>query len=438
MKKTCYSLLCAASLLSLPLPGLAADVTADSATIFRFESRDLNGAKKETLLPATQFLGLDAEKLADGNLSLHLYGWGRADLADKSYSSSATDGSITYGYLQYRFTEAGADLRAGRFFVREGIVNEQVDGVSARTGLPYGFVLSAFGGAPVHTRHLFGETSDGKGDSIFGGRAGYRYKGMFEVGLSGVYEGTAPTLTAYSNGSHRLVGGDVWYRPHRIVEIAGHTSYNPETDGIAEHSYLLTLKPAARLTVSGEFNEQHQRSYLYAWSMFSGAALNPSDRSRSVGGSASYAINATLELAADYKHYSREFGTADRYGADARVTYLNGSVRGGIGYHYLRADEGFAISANPSGSYQELRAYALHDTKGYFAAVDALGYFFKEKIYNESSAWETQVSLGYHLTPALALSGDLSYGRNPQFTEEVKGLLRLTYNMTLSGTGGKK
>ncbi|OGU14622.1 MAG: hypothetical protein A2076_15020 [Geobacteraceae bacterium GWC2_53_11] len=80
----------------------------------------------------------------------------------------------------------------------------------------------------------------------------------------------------------------------------------------------------------------------------------------------------------------------------------------------------------------------MRDTKSYFAALDLLGDIFTDKIYNQSSAWETTASLGYHFTPVLALSGDLNYGRNPQFTEEIKALLRLTYNMTYTGIGGKK
>jgi len=32
----------------------------------------------------------------------------------------------------------------------------------------------------------------------------------------------------------------------------------------------------------------------------------------------------------------------------------------------------------------------------------------------------------------------MSYGRNPDFTEETKGLVRLTYAMTFEGKGGKK
>jgi hypothetical protein len=166
--------------------------------------------------------------------------------------------------------------------------------------------------------------------------------------------------------------------------------------------------------------------------------LNPTDKSSTAGLIVSYEVSKNLELAADYKHYSREFGSADRFGGEARVNYKDNSIRGGLAYHYLNAGEGFAITPNTSASYHELRCYAMRDTKSYFTAIDLLGDFFKEKVYNENSAWEATASLGYHFTPALALSGDVSYGRNPQFTEEAKALLRLTYNMTYTGIGGKK
>ena len=437
MKKLCCTLLCAASFAAASSAVLAADVTVDSSTLLGISRRDIPGASKETLIPATQFLGLTADKLADGNLSLHLYGWGRADLADKSFNNDTSTGSLTYGYLQYRFNQA-ANIRAGRLFVHEGIVNEQVDGISARTDLPLGFGLSAFGGATVHTAHISGESSDGKGDTLYGGRANYRYKGLLEVGLSGVYESAAPTLVTRAAVEYHRVGGDIWITPFKTVDIIGHSSYNPETKKMAEHSYLLNFKPVQKLVLTGEFNQYNDQSFLYAWTMFSAALLNPGDKSGSVGLRASYEISKNLELAADYKHYRREFGSADRFGGEARVNFQDHSIRGGIAYHYLNAGEGFAIGTNPSASYHELRCYAMRDTKSYFAAVDLLGDFFKDKVYNENSAWEATASLGYHFTPALALSGDASYGRNPQFTEEAKALLRLTYTMTYAGIGGKK
>lgn len=422
-----------------PLPFVAqAETSVDSTTILRIEQRDVGGSTKQDILPATQFLGLDMDSLGDGNLSLHFYGWGRYDLLDKSFNNERADGSLTYGYLQYRFKQANAEVRAGRFFIREGIVNEQVDGISLRSDLPLGFGLSAFGGATVHTVKLFGETSDGKGDVLYGGRANYRYKGMLELGVSGVYESKAPTLTNHTKGDHRLLGMDLWLSPVKMVELMGHTSYNPETKTAAEHTYLLNVKPIKHLLISAEFNEHRDKSYLYAWSMFSGAALDSREKSRSTGGRISYDLTPAVELSADYKHYTRDLGNADRFGADARFKFLNNSVRGGIAYHYLRAGSGFAIGTSPSASYHELRAYALHDTKTYFAALDVIDYIFNDKIFNENSAWEAIASLGYHITPALALSGDLSHGRNPQFIEETRGLIRLTYNMTYSGKGGRK
>jgi len=411
----------------------AAEVSVDSNTMIRFGQHE-----KHSIIPATEFLGLDAKNLADGNLSLHFYGWGRAHLADNSYNDDKTEASLTYAFLQYRIKDADADLRAGRHFVRDGIINEQIDGVSARTSLPLGFGISAFGGATVHTANLTGENSDGKGDYIYGGRASYRFKGMLELGISGLYEDDAPTLANYTNGSHRLAGGDIWLSPHKIVDLSGHSSYNTETSSLAEHSYLLNVRPVSRLLISGEFNEQRDRSLLYSWTLFSGAGLNPADKSRSTGISASYEISKGIEAAADYKHYTRKTGSADRSGGNLKLAFLDSSVRCGIGYHYLQADKEFALSGNSSASYHELRGYAMHDSKSYFAAIDLLGLFFKDKIYNESSALEAVLSLGYHLTPALALSGDVSYGRNPQFTDETKGIVRLTYNALFEGKGGKK
>ncbi len=439
MKKTCCTLLCAASIFASPCVTLAADVTIDSTTMLGIAKRDISGSSKETIIPATQFLGLTADKMADGNLSLHLYGWGRSDLADNSYNNDKNAGSLTYGYLQYRFNHANANVRTGRFFVREGVVNEQIDGVSARTDLPMGFGLSVFGGATVHTAHLSGETSDGKGDTLYGGRANFRYNGLLEIGLSGVYESAAPILkTLHAAGDYRRVGGDIWVTPIKTIDIVGHSSYNPETQQFAEHSYLFNLKATQKLVLTGEFNRHFEQSYLFPRTTFSATLLNPNDKSSSAGGSTSYEISKNVEISGDYKHYTREFGSADRFGGETRVNYKDNSVRGGIGYHYLNAGQGFAITPYTSASYHELRCFAMHDSKSYFAAVDLLGNFFKEKIYNQSSAWEATTTIGYHFTPALALSGDLTYGRNPQFTEEAKALLRLTYNMTYPGTGGKK
>ena len=441
MKKVLTRLLASLSLLALPAAALA-ETTVDSTTMFRLFQDSRTGFATKDFAPVTQFLGIDTDKLGDGNLSLHLYGWGRLDLADKSYNNDQADVSLTHGYAQYHFNQANAQARLGRFFVHEGIVNEQIDGVSARTDLPLGFGISTFGGATVHTVHMPGENTDGKGDGIFGGRLNYRYKGMLELGVSGVYESTAPVLNATDGnfGSHRLIGGDVWLSPHRMVALMGHTSYNTETEGVAEHTYLLNVKPLHGLVLAGEFNEHRERNFFFSSVMFSSMVERLNEKSRSVGGSASYELNKMTEISGDFKHYTRDFGQADRFGGDIRFTMMDKMLRTGFAYHYLRSGPDFAAvpSTTPSGSFHEVRGFAMHDTKGYFSALDAIGYFFKQDINGRPSALELIGSLGYHITPAIALSGDISYGKNPQFVDELKGLIRLTCNMTYPGIGGKK
>jgi hypothetical protein len=87
MKISCTRLIPACFLLVLPGAALSAEVSVDTTSIVRIEQRADTGVPKKDIAPATQFLGLDVTNMADGNLSLHAYGWGRADLAEKSFNN---------------------------------------------------------------------------------------------------------------------------------------------------------------------------------------------------------------------------------------------------------------------------------------------------------------------------------------------------------------
>ena len=450
MKKILTRWLAAAALAALPAAALA-DSSLVSTTLLRFSQDARSGADTRTFAPLTEFLRIDAGKLGDGNLSAHLYGWGRLDLGKHQLSPGGTQeggvaGSLSYGYLQYRFGAANAQARAGRFFLHEGIVNEQLDGVSARSDLPYGLSVSAFAGAPVHTTHIPGQNSDGKGDGSFGGRLGYRYGGLLELGLSGVYETQAPALgdpaLAGRFGDHRLVGSDLWFSPLAQLQLMGHTSFNAATGGLAEASYRLQGKPLKGLLVTGEFNEYHDRDMAYSSALFAtllnGNNLNQD--SRSFGASASYSVSDQLEASADYRHYVRNIGKADRTGAELRYTLPEAALRAGLGYHYLRASPQFSIvpTSSSTGLFHELRCYAMHDSKSYFASLDLIDYLFTKDVEGRGGAWEMSGSLGYHLSADLSLSGDLSYGSNPQYSDELKGLLRLSYTTKITGQGEAK
>jgi hypothetical protein len=418
-----------AVLLCLPSIALAVDFAGNSFTILRFEQRAFPGFDKKTVVPATEFVRLDADNLGYENLSLHLYGWGRADLADRSTADGTAEGNLTYGYMEYRFPKANGRIKAGRFFIFEGVASEQVDGVFARADLPAGFTLSVFGGAPV----LLDRDTKSKGDYIVGGRLAYRLAGILELGVSGLHEGAVKLESGTGPRDDRqLVGGDIWLRPLKMVELNGHTYYSASTGGVAEHSYLLTVTPVKDFSVSAGYNDIRFKDY-FAFSNLR-TLFNPDagDTLKSYGAGVTWTAAKPLEIIADYKRYERDnLGDSDRYGVEARLRLADGKSRSGLSYHRLDA-------ANTLNSYHEARGYSLYDAVQYFASLDAIGHFYDDKIFNKKTAFEVIASLGYRFLPTLALSGDLSYGENPRLTEELRGVLRLSYDFTVSYKGAKK
>lgn len=425
----------------LPSNLLALDAGVNGTTIVRYEERSVPGFDKQTMAPATQYLGIDVGKAADGNLSFHLYGWGRADGADKSSSSGSTDAALSYGYLQYRFPKANAEVTLGRQYLYEGGVVEQFDGISARSDLLEryeGLALSTFAGRPVATDRV----DDHKGSLLAGGRLSYRVAGVTEVGLSISHESGAaarrydkPTNSAtVVKDTREMAGFDVLYTLNRLIELNGRSLYNLALKEFAEHSYVIVARPTRGLSLTGSYS-QHQFKGYFA------SASNPflfkpsdADEEASYGGSASYALNAATELTADYTFYDRKTkGTSARLGLGGRLTLVDGKLKTGLDYHRLNAAKGI-------NSYHELRGFALYDPGRYYASLDAIAQRYDDPLpYLNTSkiAYEVIASGGYRLRPWLLLSGDLSTGANPQYGDQVKGLLRLTfaYSTTTGGVG---
>jgi hypothetical protein len=410
------------------------NLNVEGNTIFRFEQRSVPGLAKQNLAPATQFLRADLDNIGDGNLSLHLYGWGRLDLADKSTSEGSTDGDLSYAYLSYRLPRANAEIRAGRFFIYEGVANEQIDGISARADLQKGMTLSLFGGAPVRL-----DWSKNKGDYIVGGRGSWRLPGILELGVSGLREGGVVIDPASgATDDRKMVGGDIWLAPFRATELSGHTFYNASTGGIAEQSYFLTVKPLKVVTVSAVYNEQHFNDYFFYSNLRS--LFNPVNGGdlKSYGGGVTVIVAPPVEITADYRRYNRTSdvstdnnGNSDRYGAEARVTLFDRKVRSGFSYHRSDGASGF-------NSYAEVRGYCLYDANRYVVSLDAIDQYYRNSVSGKKNAFEVIASTGIRIMPELALSGDLSYGQNPRLNDELRGALRLTYNYETASKGAAK
>lgn len=221
-----YLLLC---LVPALLPGRAgaADVTIHSDTIFRFLQRDTLTTRDARVLPLYEYLQADFGRGNARGLSLHLYGWGRADLGNSDFYQEDATGQLLYGYLEYSRPFSNFNLRLGRQYVIAGLANDSIDGLSLFTDLGPYFALSLYGGLPVALDTAAGRS----GDSIYGGRLAHHFGTRYEVGLS--YrkvenDSQVQDQKAAIDLALALPGG---------VNLSGRSSYNLESDGFGEHFY---------------------------------------------------------------------------------------------------------------------------------------------------------------------------------------------------------
>lgn len=416
------------TLLLCAMPALAvAETSLSGTTLVRFEQRSLPGFDKQSIIPATQFLSLESAGIADPNLSLHVSGWGRVDLADNS-TAKGSDGSLNYGYLRYLFPQANAEVKAGRFFVFEGVSSENIDGLLVKSGLVKGLAIAVFGGAPVHPTG----SVDNRGDYIAGGRFSFSAPAFLELGVSTVFEkGLVSGPLSKLRDTRQLVGGDIWLKPFAVADLKGRVAYDTVNQGIAEQSWLLALQTWGNSTLSVDYSQYEFKE------LFAGSALRSLFNPDQNGGQKAAGVGFTfqpakpLEVTASYRHTEREqSGASERFGLQGRLNLFENKGLAGLSY--------FRISA-PSGinSFHETRGYFLYTAARYSASIDAILNLYDDSINGSRSGFEVQGSAGYRLLPALNLSCDVSYAENPAYSSEVKGLVRLTYNYD-SGRGVAK
>ncbi len=443
----------------------AQDIQVQSTTVAQLWKLDTPGMDTRTYAPAVQFLGIDASGLGYEGLTLHLFGWGRGDLADASLPGGKKgDGDLTYGYLRYRFATANAEIKAGRFAIHQTGGFEQVDGVSAQTDLKGGFTVSAFAGRPVHYGNLPAadrEDYEFQRDFIFGTRVGYRVPKVGEFGVSYLQDGTKtagdldqPSLYDFTR---KQVGVDLHVAPHARFDLTGRTLFDvashPETlpgledpSRVAEHDYNVSVKVVETVSVSGAFTERNFRAYFAGTTLPSLFRQDERGKFNAYGGKVVWQAMDGLQVTADYRHTRREsYGDANRMGAEVRWLFSEKKLQTGFGFHRVNADDVLAPGAQMASyglSHNELRAWATYELGRYFASVDGIYQSFDDEanpnLNGKSNAYEVVASLGWKPTENLKISGDLGVGSNPLFRTETRGLVRVEYRFGLGRKGGSK
>jgi hypothetical protein len=420
------------------------------------------GFDAKTYTPATQWLGIDATQLGSEGLSLHLYGWGTTDLGYVKASGAKADGDLTYGYLDYRFDRANAEVKAGRFTVNQGGGFEQVDGVSGRTDLRGGFAFSFFAGTPVRYRPDDPQASKDyayQRDVIYGGRLSLRLKSLGEVGVFYLQDGSkspknlpVPEPVDYTR---KQVGADIHLVPVSTVDFSGRTILDvadhadqpagtPKPSDIAEHDYRLRVKLPGQFSVSGNFAERNYYAFFAGTTMPSLFRQDDRDKFRGYGANLTWGGPSSVEVVGDYRHTHREtYGDTNKFGADVRWSATD-KVMTGFGAHRVNASE--ALLVDPlvpafSLSNDEVRAWVMYTADKVTASADAILYKFDDSrnpnLNGQTSLYEVVGSLGYQVTPSLKVSGDLGFGTTALAKHEMTGLLRAGYRFGFGRKGGR-
>ncbi|WP_240731854.1 hypothetical protein [Geobacter sp. FeAm09] len=367
--------------------------------------------------PAYEYLRLsvaDTDK-DGGRTSLHVGGWLRGDLGDKSARDRYADADVQYGYLSYQGARNNFQINAGRQFVAEGVATERLDGLYLRNDFAAGFSAAAFIGSPVVT-----EPSFKADDLLFGGRIVHSMPAYYSVGVS--------ALKSFADSSRyrEEEGIDLWLHPVKQLDITGRSSYNSLTNGWMEHAYAISCVPLDNLRLYGNLGNINYKDYFYRVTTsalsFTNRLIDPNEQVMTLGGGLAYTPVKNFTIAADYKHHNYEIAQgADYYGG--KLSYSRPRSLA-AGFSVYRMD-----GKVDKLKYWEYRVFASKTLGKTDLALDVidLNYDSTLSMNNVRNALTVAVAASHEINESLKVGADIDYSRNPDFDNEVKGLVKLTY-----------
>jgi hypothetical protein len=410
--------------LCLPISVSAAEMRIQSDTIFRGFERDTATEKDGAVIPVYEYLQIDVDTPDQPGLAVHLYGWGRTDLADNDYFTDATAGELLYGYLEYSRTEARFNAKLGRQHVFAGVANETVDGLRISSDLGRYFSGSLYGGQQVAL-----STDEGRnGDSIHGGRLSHHLSGDYDLGVS--YK----KIRNNSVDAEEMAGLDLSaYLPYN-VSLYGVSKYNLESNDWAEHSYELRA-PLGSAALRPYFQKFQYDDYFGtgANSASPFRFLADSGEELTVGGAdLTLPVGNAWVLVGKYKQYDYKVldDTSPYYGAQATWS--------GAEHRRIGGEVGFMKGDAAQNDYYLVRLFTYWDQLPAalpigFVSGDVVYVGYDKAIYGEDKS--TFVSLGAgqkFMDDALEVKLSADYSNDPYFDEDVRGMLTAGYHFGLS------
>ncbi|MBT0665473.1 hypothetical protein KI809_14285 [Geobacter pelophilus] len=418
----------AACLLLAAAPAMAETVVSgQSDTILRIG----RNSEKKLEVPAYEYLrlGILSNDSYGGTLSANFGGWGRVNLDDRSNRDRKSyESDLQYGYISYQAAKNNIVATAGRQFVTEGVASDRLDGIYLRSDIAAGFAASAFAGNPV-----ISEPNYQGGDVIFGGRVSHSMYKYYTVGVS------ALRSSGETKNNREELGGDFWFHPAKELDVTGRSTFNALTNNWMEHAYAVSLVPNDMFRVSADVSKINYKDYFagQTTSVFNfslpGRGIDPNEELTAVGGVV--ALNPTKELSVsvDMKHYDYKVAQpANYYGA--KLAYAKPeSYSAGASIHRMDGKQNKL-------RYTEYRIYTAKEFHNADVSLDLIDVHYDSAVNGVRDAFTATVGGGYKFNEALRLGADIDYSKNPDYDNEVRALVKLTYafDMKYAGEGRAK
>ena len=412
-------------LLCLPVSVSAAEISVKSDTLFRAFERDTATEEDAAVIPLYEYLQIDVENPDQSGLLFHLYGWGRADLADNDYYEDAADGELLYGYLEYVRSEAHFNAKLGRQHVFEGVANETVDGLLISSDLGRYFSGSIYGGQPV----ALTEEEGRNGDSIYGGRLANHLAGSYDLGFS--YK----KIRNDSVDAEEMAGVDLSaYLPYKI-NLYGVSTYNLDSEDWSEHSYELRF-PLGPVAMRPYFQKFQYEDYFGTGANTGGPFrfLADSGEELTVGG-ADLTLSLdkyALVLVGKGKYYSYNV-------LDDNSSYVGGQATWSAdGQSQIGAELGYMDGKTAQNDYYLVRLFAYWDQLPEFLPLgfvsgDLVFVGYDQEIYGEDNSLFVSLGGGKKLMEdSLKLKLSFDYSSDPYFDQDLRGMLTASYRFGLS------
>lgn len=407
------------AVLCVPMLASAAELRFQSDTLLRVFERDTEENRGVSVIPVYEYLQVDIDTPDEPGLAFHLYGWGRADLADNDYYADAQDGELLYGYLEYSRELARFNARLGRQYVFEGVANESIDGLRVSSDLGRYFSGSLYAGQQVALASENGRS----GDSIYGGRLVHHLTGLLDLGLS--YK----EIRNDSETAEEMAGVDLSaYLPYG-VSLFGSSSYNLDSEDWGEHSYELraALGPVSLRPFFQKFQyEDYFGTGANSANPFRFLA-DTGEELTVVGSDLTLPVGDAWMLVGKAKHY--DYQVLD----DTSQYYAAQAIWSGEMHRQIGGEFGFMNGEAAQNDYVMLRAFLYWDQMPEscpigFLSSDVIYVKYDNPIYQEDSSLFLSLGVGRKfLEEALELKLTGDYSNDPYFDQDVRGMLTASY-----------